>query len=122
MKTEAKALYSAIVLGATGNVGGRIVQLLIENPLCKKVVVVTRRKADAFADPKVSEVVVNSRHLTLRGHRHKCSGCGNVPRADVGAGHDSLGGIRTQSLHAESNWRGTGCCSQRRRWHGELGC
>jgi len=48
---EAKAQYSAIVLGATGNVGGRIVQLLIKNPLCKKVVVVTRRKTDAFADP-----------------------------------------------------------------------
>ena len=57
--TDAKTQYSAIVLGATGNVGGRIVQLLIKNPLCKKVVVVTRRKAGAFADPKVSEVVVN---------------------------------------------------------------
>jgi NADPH:quinone reductase-like Zn-dependent oxidoreductase len=42
---EAKAQYSAIMLGATGNVGGRIVQLLIKNPLCKKVVVVTRRKS-----------------------------------------------------------------------------
>src|ERR1051326_8677087 len=51
--------YSAIVLGATGNVGGRILQLLIKNPLCKKVVVVTRRKTDAFAYPKVSEVVIN---------------------------------------------------------------
>jgi uncharacterized protein YbjT (DUF2867 family) len=60
---EAKAQYSAILLGATGNVGGRIVQLLIENPLCKKVVVVTRRKTDAFADPKVSEVVVNMDRL-----------------------------------------------------------
>jgi uncharacterized protein YbjT (DUF2867 family) len=27
--------YSVVVLGATGNVGGRIVQLLIKNPLCK---------------------------------------------------------------------------------------
>ena len=43
------------MLGATGNVGGRIVQLLIKNPLCKKVVVVTRRKTDAFADPKASD-------------------------------------------------------------------
>jgi uncharacterized protein YbjT (DUF2867 family) len=51
--------YSAMVLGATGNVGGRIVQLLIRNPLCTKVGVVTRRKTNAFADPKVSEVVVN---------------------------------------------------------------
>jgi len=57
------AAYSVIVLGATGNVGGRIVQLLIENPLCKKVVVVTRRKADAFADLKFSEVVVNMDRL-----------------------------------------------------------
>src|ERR1700688_1660347 len=56
---ETNVQYSAIVLGATGNVGGRIVQLLIKNPLCKKVVVVTRRKTEAFADPKISEVVVN---------------------------------------------------------------
>jgi len=60
---EANAQYSAIMLGATGNVGGRIVQLLIKNPLCKKMVVVTRRKTDAFADPKVSEVVVNMDRL-----------------------------------------------------------
>jgi uncharacterized protein YbjT (DUF2867 family) len=60
---EAKAQYSAIVLGATGNVGGRIVQLLIKNPLCKKVAVVTRRKVGAFGNPKVSEVVVNMARL-----------------------------------------------------------
>src|ERR1039457_3805914 len=60
---EAKAHYSGILLGATGNVGGRIVQLLIKNPLCKKVVVVTRRKTDAFADPKVAEMVVNMDQL-----------------------------------------------------------
>jgi hypothetical protein len=57
------AQYSAIVLGATGNVGGRIVQLLIRNPLCKKLVVVTRRKTGAFADPKVADVVVNMDRL-----------------------------------------------------------
>jgi uncharacterized protein YbjT (DUF2867 family) len=61
--SETNAQYSAIVLGATGNVGGRIVQLLLKSPLCKKVVVVTRRKADAFADPKVCEVVVNMDRL-----------------------------------------------------------
>src|SRR3984957_7982978 len=60
---QAKAQYSAIVLGATGNVGGRIVQLLIKSPLCKKVVMVTRRKTDAFRDPKVSEVVVDMDRL-----------------------------------------------------------
>lgn len=61
--TEAKTPYSAIVLGATGNVGSRIVQLLIESPLCGKVTVVTRRKTGAFTDPKVSEVVVNMDRL-----------------------------------------------------------
>src|SRR5271170_2211538 len=60
---EAQTQYSAMVLGATGNVGGRIVQLLIQNPLCKKVIVVTRRKTDAFPDPKVSEMVVNMDRL-----------------------------------------------------------
>src|ERR1700726_4942896 len=60
---EAKTQYSAIVLGATGNVGGRIVQLLIKNPLCKKLVVVTRRKTGVFAAPKVFEVVVNMDRL-----------------------------------------------------------
>lgn len=59
----AEAQYSAIVLGATGNVGGCIVRRLIESPLCKKVVVVTRRKTSAFASPKVSEVVVNMDRL-----------------------------------------------------------
>lgn len=55
--------YTAMVLGATGNVGGRIVQLLIMSPLCRKVVIVTRRKTDAFSDPKVTEVVVNMDRL-----------------------------------------------------------
>lgn len=55
--------YSAIVLGATGNVGGSIVQLLIRNPLCAKVLLVTRRKTNAFTHPKVTEVVVNMDRL-----------------------------------------------------------
>jgi uncharacterized protein YbjT (DUF2867 family) len=55
--------YSAIVLGATGNVGGRIVQLLIENPLCRSVLIVTRRKTNAFASPKLTEIVVNMDRL-----------------------------------------------------------
>jgi uncharacterized protein YbjT (DUF2867 family) len=59
----AKAQYSAIVLGATGNVGECIMHLLIKNPLCKKVVSVTRRKTDVFVDPKVSEIVVNMDRL-----------------------------------------------------------
>jgi uncharacterized protein YbjT (DUF2867 family) len=59
----AKAQYSAIVLGATGNVGGRIVQLLIRNPQCKKVLLVTRRKTGAFAGPKITELIVNMDRL-----------------------------------------------------------
>ena len=55
--------YSVVVLGATGNVGGRIVRLLIKNPLCKKLVVVTRRKTDAFTASKVFEAVVNMDRL-----------------------------------------------------------
>lgn len=56
---DAAAEYSAIVLGATGNVGGRVVQMLVGSPLCKRVVVVNRRETNAFADLKVVEVVVN---------------------------------------------------------------
>lgn len=56
--------YSAIVLGATGNVGGCIVDLLIHNPLCKGITVVTRRQTNVFLHPKVSEVVVNMDRLT----------------------------------------------------------
>jgi uncharacterized protein YbjT (DUF2867 family) len=52
-----------MVLGATGNVGGRIVQLLIRSPRCQKVVVVTRRKLDAPGDPKLVSVVVNMDRL-----------------------------------------------------------
>jgi uncharacterized protein YbjT (DUF2867 family) len=62
-ETEVTAPYSAILLGATGNVGSRIVQLLIESPLCAKVTVVTRRKTGAFAHAKVAEVVVNMDRL-----------------------------------------------------------
>ena len=55
--------YAAMVLGATGNVGGRIVQVLIASELCRRVVVVTRRKTGAFTHAKVTEVVVNMDHL-----------------------------------------------------------
>jgi uncharacterized protein YbjT (DUF2867 family) len=55
----ARVEYTAMVLGATGNVGGRILHLLVESPLCKKVVVVTRRLVPELANPKVQQVVVN---------------------------------------------------------------
>ena len=55
--------YSAIVLGATGNVGAQIVRLLVQSPSCTKVTIVTRRVTRAFDDPKVAEVVVDMDRL-----------------------------------------------------------
>jgi uncharacterized protein YbjT (DUF2867 family) len=55
--------YTAMVLGATGNVGGCIARLLIESPRCRRVVVIVRRKAQGFSDPKVTELVVDMDRL-----------------------------------------------------------
>src|SRR3954449_10856064 len=60
---EARIEYVAMLLGATGNVGGRILQLLLQSPVCKKVVVVTRRHVAQLASPKVHQVVVNMDRL-----------------------------------------------------------
>jgi len=60
---EAKVEYAAMLLGATGNVGGRILRLLVQSPLCKHVVVVTRRNVADLANPKVQQVVVNMDNL-----------------------------------------------------------
>src|ERR1700692_5102024 len=54
-----KVEYTAMLLSATGNVGGRILHLLVQSPLCKKVVVVTRRNVAELTNPKVQQVVVN---------------------------------------------------------------
>ena len=56
---EASVGYSAMLLGATGNVGGQILHLLLQSPLCKKVIVVTRRLVAELANPKVQQVVVH---------------------------------------------------------------
>src|SRR5712672_3996329 len=48
-----------MLLGATGNVGGHILRLLVQSALCKKVVVVTRRNVAELANTKVQQVVVN---------------------------------------------------------------
>jgi hypothetical protein len=37
----------------------RILSLLVQSPLCRKAVVVTRRHVAEFAGPKVQQVVVN---------------------------------------------------------------
>src|SRR5205085_9796414 len=54
-----KVEYTAMLLGATGNVGGHILHLLMQSALCKKVVVVTRRNVAELANPKVQQVIVN---------------------------------------------------------------
>ncbi len=60
---QRETAYTAMVLGATGNVGGRIVQLLVQSPRCAKVWVVTRRPTGAWLDEKVHEVVVHMDRL-----------------------------------------------------------
>ena len=55
----AKVEYTAMLLGATGNVGGRILHPLVQSPLCSKVVVVTPRNVAELANPKMQQVVVN---------------------------------------------------------------
>jgi uncharacterized protein YbjT (DUF2867 family) len=60
---EAPVEYTAMLLGATGNVGGRILHLLVRSPLCKQVVVVTRRHVAELAHPKVRQVIVNMDRL-----------------------------------------------------------
>jgi uncharacterized protein YbjT (DUF2867 family) len=67
---SAEVEYTAMLLGATGNVGGRILHLLVHSPLCKKVVVVTRRTLAELTIPKVQQVVVNMDRLNeeLRPH------------------------------------------------------
>ena len=55
--------YTAMLLGATGNVGGCILRLLVHRPLCRNVVVVTRRDVGELANPKVQQVVVNMDRL-----------------------------------------------------------
>ena len=53
-----KIEYTAMLLGATGNVGGRVLHLLLQSPLCKTVLVITRRRVAEAANPKVQQVVV----------------------------------------------------------------
>jgi uncharacterized protein YbjT (DUF2867 family) len=62
--------YTAMLLGATGNVGGRILHLLLQRPLCKKVIVVTRRDVPELANAKVQQVVVNMDRLEQEVARH----------------------------------------------------
>jgi uncharacterized protein YbjT (DUF2867 family) len=63
MTAKPEVEYTAMLLGATGNVGGRILHLLVQSPWCKKVIVVTRRNVAELANRKVQQVVVNMDRL-----------------------------------------------------------
>ncbi|HTR04991.1 MAG TPA: NAD(P)H-binding protein [Thermoanaerobaculia bacterium] len=55
--------YTAMLLGATGNVGGQILNLLLQRPTCRKLIVVTRRPVAALSNPKVQPLIVDMDHL-----------------------------------------------------------
>lgn len=57
------AEYTAMLLGASGNVGGRILHLLVRRPECRRIIVVTRRHIERLTDAKVQQVVVNMDRL-----------------------------------------------------------
>eukprot|EP01134_Creolimax_fragrantissima_P000843 CFRG0843T1 len=55
--------HSAVVLGASGNVGGAIVRSLISNPSCEKVIILHRRTVDEFINsPKVEQHITDLNH------------------------------------------------------------
>ncbi len=60
---EAKVHHSAIVLGATGNVGGRIVAPSDREPVMQEGGGGDAPQDGTFADPKVCEVVVHMDRL-----------------------------------------------------------
>lgn len=86
---DAQVQYSAMLLGATGNVGGRILQLLLRSPLCRNVVAVTRRTTRNSASPKLSEVIVTMDRLEedLVPHAHNI----DIALAAFGVGKGSAG-------------------------------
>ncbi len=63
MVTSTTFDYTAMLLGATGNVGGHILHLLVQSPLCERVIVITRRDVAELANAKVQQVVVNMDRL-----------------------------------------------------------
>jgi uncharacterized protein YbjT (DUF2867 family) len=54
-----KVEYTAMLLDATGNVGGHVLHVLVQSAACKNVVVVTRRNVTELANPKVQQMIVN---------------------------------------------------------------
>lgn len=53
------ARFSAAVLGASGQVGGCIVNSLLAEPLCTRILLVNRRNLDKYNDePRITQHVV----------------------------------------------------------------
>lgn len=54
------ARFSAAVLGASGNVGGCIVNSLLAEPRCTTILLVNRRKLEKYNDePRITQHVVD---------------------------------------------------------------
>jgi hypothetical protein len=89
-----KVAYTAMLLGATGNVGGRILRLLVQSPRCQTVVVVTRRNVAELANPKSEELTFDFLGLyrpgMILGNANTPSAL--VPRARAGQGPRDAGG------------------------------
>ena len=67
--------YRAVVVGATGAVGGALVRELIESPRCERVVALARRRTDALAaSPKLTVHVVDLAQLETA-TRERAAGC-----------------------------------------------
>src|SRR2546428_12662673 len=67
--------YRAIVVGATGAVGGALVRELIASPRCERVVALSRRQTDALgASPKLAVHVVDLERLEAA-TREMAAGC-----------------------------------------------
>lgn len=90
---------TAMLLGATGNVGGHVLHLLVQSPLCKKVVVVIRRNVAELANPKVQQAVVNMDKLGRSSRRTR--------------GASTSRSRRSASVRAARRWRTRRCARSR---------
>ncbi|UPG96076.1 hypothetical protein [Luteibacter aegosomatissinici] len=52
--------FRVVIIGGTGQVGAAVVRALVTNAACVEVVLINRRQAMAFADPRVREVVLDT--------------------------------------------------------------
>ncbi len=107
-----------MLLGATGNVGRHILHLLVESPLCKRVIVVTRRHAE-LANPKVRQVVVNMDRLAEELAPHARDVDIALAAFGVGKGSAKMADeeVRTMEISVPDGLRGCG----QGRWRSRAG-